>query len=90
MIICHPVFLFLVLLYILNVSFIYNLLFYVFLEPSVRSELMEQVPHIAVYCQENRDIFMGTIPTYILPMVVRYLNDSNNQVFIINDFCFFL
>ncbi|KAK7114611.1 serine/threonine-protein phosphatase 4 regulatory subunit 1-like [Littorina saxatilis] len=49
-------------------------------EPSVRSELMEQVPHIAVYCQENKHIFVDAMPNYILPMVVRYLNDANNQV----------
>ncbi|BFZ19203.1 hypothetical protein BsWGS_22242 [Bradybaena similaris] len=49
-------------------------------EPSVRSELMEQVPHIAVYCQENRHAFTGAVPQYILPMVVRYLSDSNSQV----------
>ncbi|PVD20606.1 hypothetical protein C0Q70_18762 [Pomacea canaliculata] len=49
-------------------------------EPSVRSELMEQVPHIAVYCQENRTLFPDAVPAYILPMVVRYLNDENNQV----------
>ena len=51
-----------------------------FAEPSVRSELMEQVPHIAVYCQENKVLFSDAMPTYILPMVVRYLNDANNQV----------
>ncbi|KAL8581161.1 hypothetical protein ACOMHN_033608 [Nucella lapillus] len=49
-------------------------------EPSVRSELMEQVPHIAVYCQENKILFNDAMPTYILPMVVRYMNDANNQV----------
>ncbi|KAK7505661.1 hypothetical protein BaRGS_00002932, partial [Batillaria attramentaria] len=49
-------------------------------DPSVRSELMEQVPHIAVYCQENKGLFSDAMPNYILPMVVRYLNDANNQV----------
>lgn len=53
---------------------------YGFAEPSVRSELMEQVPHIAVYCQENKVLFGDAMPAYILPMVVRYLNDANNQV----------
>lgn len=54
--------------------------FWFFSEPTVRSELMEQVPHIAVYCQENIETFENAVPTYILPMVVRYLNDGNNQV----------
>ncbi|KAL3859973.1 hypothetical protein ACJMK2_010151 [Sinanodonta woodiana] len=49
-------------------------------DPIVRSELMEQVPHIAVYCQEHHDIFQNAVPMYVLPMVVRFLNDSNNQV----------
>ena len=51
-------------------------------EPSVRSELMEQVPHVAVYCQENKDAFLDAVPQYILPMVVRYQNDANSQVII--------
>lgn len=41
---------------------------------------MEQVPHMAVYCQENKQLFADAMPNYILPMVVRYLNDANNQV----------
>ena len=55
--------------------------FYHFIsDPIVRSELMEQIPHIAVYCHDNIDIFQNAIPMYILPMVVRYLDDANNQV----------
>ncbi|XP_061166602.1 serine/threonine-protein phosphatase 4 regulatory subunit 1-like isoform X2 [Saccostrea echinata] len=49
-------------------------------DPIVRSELMEQVPHLAVYCQDNSDIYDRSISSYLLPMVVRYLNDQNNQV----------
>ncbi|XP_074644442.1 serine/threonine-protein phosphatase 4 regulatory subunit 1-like [Tubulanus polymorphus] len=49
-------------------------------DASVRSELMEQVPHIAKYCQENRQIFADAIPSYLLPLVVKYLTDTNNQV----------
>lgn len=49
-------------------------------EATVRSELMEQVPHVAMYCLEKRHIFQDSVPTYLLPMVVKYLNDMNNQV----------
>ncbi|ESO91001.1 hypothetical protein LOTGIDRAFT_122480 [Lottia gigantea] len=49
-------------------------------ESSVRSELMEQVPHITAYCKENSDLFQTAVTTFILPMVVKYLNDCNNQV----------
>ena len=62
-----------------NISFI-QLVPFCLAEPSVRSDLMEQVPHIAVYCQENKQLFVDAMPNYILPMVVRYLNDANNQV----------
>jgi len=50
-------------------------------EPSVRAELMEQVPHIAMYCQEMPSSNAGdTVPVYLLPLVVRFLTDTNNQV----------
>ena len=53
------------------------------IDPIVRSELMEQVPHLAVYCQDNTDLYEDAVPKYILPMVVRYLNDPNNQVSVV-------
>ena len=67
-------------------------------EPSVRAELMEQVeellvrlelfmemfqvPHIAMFCQEQESpsILIGIVPVHLLPLVVRFLTDSNNQV----------
>ncbi|KAL4234722.1 Serine/threonine-protein phosphatase 4 regulatory subunit 1 [Mactra antiquata] len=50
------------------------------LDPIVRSELMEQIAYISVYVHERVEIFHNAISSYILPMVVRYLDDSNNQV----------
>merc|ERR1740128_1564162 len=49
-------------------------------EPSVRAELMEQVPHIAMFCQEVGGREGDTVPLHLLPLVVRFLTDSNNQV----------
>ncbi|XP_036410351.1 serine/threonine-protein phosphatase 4 regulatory subunit 1 isoform X1 [Megalops cyprinoides] len=49
-------------------------------EPTVRAELMEQVPHIAIFCQENRPSIPFAFSKYLLPIVVRYLADQNNQV----------
>lgn len=51
-------------------------------EPSVRAELMEQVPHVAMYCHEEKDEhqWMHLVPSFLLPLVVRYLTDANNQV----------
>lgn len=50
------------------------------IEPTVRAELMEQVPHIAMFCQENRPSIPYAFSKYLLPIVVRYLADQNNQV----------
>ena len=51
-------------------------------EPSVRAELMEQVPHIAMFCQEqeSQTSLIGVVPTHLLPLVVKFLTDTNSQV----------
>ncbi|XP_012930723.2 serine/threonine-protein phosphatase 4 regulatory subunit 1 [Heterocephalus glaber] len=49
-------------------------------EPTVRAELMEQVPHLALFCQESRPTIPCAFSKYLLPVVVRYLADQNNQV----------
>ena len=41
---------------------------------------MEQVPHIAMYCQEFKSRLFHVVPQYLLPMVVKFLTDDNNQV----------
>jgi len=53
-------------------------------EPSVRAELMEQVPHIAMYCQELPESLHYVVPLHLLPLVVKFLTDTNNQVRIPN------
>lgn len=52
-------------------------------EPTVRSELMEQVPNIAMFLHESRPNFPAAFSRYLVPIVVRYLTDPNNQVGII-------
>ena len=51
-----------------------------FTEPSVRAELMEQVPHIAMYCQEFKAKLSHVVPESLLPMVVKFLTDFDIQV----------
>jgi serine/threonine-protein phosphatase 4 regulatory subunit 1 len=41
---------------------------------------MEQVPHIAMYCQEYKSQLEHVVPDHLLPMVVKFLTDTNNQV----------
>uniref|UniRef100_A0AAR2JZW6 WW-binding domain-containing protein n=1 Tax=Pygocentrus nattereri TaxID=42514 RepID=A0AAR2JZW6_PYGNA len=48
--------------------------------PTVRAELMEQVPNIAMFLHENRPNFPAAFSRYLVPIVVRYLTDPNNQV----------
>lgn len=49
-------------------------------EPTVRTELMEQVPQITIFLQESRPQFPKAFSEYLLPVLVRYLTDPNNQV----------
>ncbi|XP_062954198.1 serine/threonine-protein phosphatase 4 regulatory subunit 1-like isoform X4 [Cynocephalus volans] len=49
-------------------------------EPTVRTELMEQIPPIAIFLQENRSDFPVVFSEYLIPIVVKYLTDPNNQV----------
>ncbi|XP_044515571.1 serine/threonine-protein phosphatase 4 regulatory subunit 1-like [Gracilinanus agilis] len=49
-------------------------------EPTVRTELMEQIPPIAIFLQESRPNFPLAFSEYLMPIVVRYLTDPNNQV----------
>ncbi|KFR10133.1 Serine/threonine-protein phosphatase 4 regulatory subunit 1, partial [Opisthocomus hoazin] len=49
-------------------------------EPTVRTELMEQIPPIAIFLQESRPKFTAAFFEYLMPIVVRYLTDVNNQV----------
>ena len=48
-------------------------------EPGVRVELMEQVPHVAVYCFEHHAM-VDAISQDILNIVLHFLTDPNNQV----------
>lgn len=56
------------------------LTFFLLLEPTVRTELMEQIPPIAIFLQESRPKFPTAFFEYLVPIVVRYLTDVNNQV----------
>ncbi|XP_020025648.2 serine/threonine-protein phosphatase 4 regulatory subunit 1 isoform X2 [Castor canadensis] len=49
-------------------------------EPTVRTELMEQIPPVASFLRENRSDFPMVLSAYLIPLVVRYLTDPNNQV----------
>ncbi|XP_013373795.1 PREDICTED: serine/threonine-protein phosphatase 4 regulatory subunit 1-like isoform X2 [Chinchilla lanigera] len=49
-------------------------------EPTVRTELLEQIPPIATFLRENRPDFPVVFSEYLIPVVVRDLTDPDNQV----------
>ncbi|CAH2303233.1 serine threonine- phosphatase 4 regulatory subunit 1-like isoform X1 [Pelobates cultripes] len=49
-------------------------------EPTVRTELIEQIPQITIFLQESRPHFPRAFSEYLMPILVRYLTDPNNQV----------
>lgn len=49
------------------------------IEPSVRCELMEQLPSCCMVISDLR-LIGDAIPGFILPVMVKYLTDNNNQV----------
>jgi serine/threonine-protein phosphatase 4 regulatory subunit 1 len=49
-------------------------------EPIVRADLMEQVPQIALFCQENQSFITNAFSKHLLPILIRYLSDQNNVV----------
>lgn len=49
-------------------------------EPTVRSDLVERFSHVEIHCQENRNSFPNVVATYILPLVMKYLGDNDNQI----------
>lgn len=68
---------------VLDLNFVFTdvvLTLFLLLEPTVRTELMEQIPPIAIFLQESRPKFPTAFFEYLMPIVVRYLTDVNNQV----------
>ena len=62
--------------------FLYNSLspFFIAAEPTVRAELLEQIPPVAIFLQENRSDFPVVLSERLAPIVVRCLTDPDNQV----------
>ncbi|XP_021110819.1 serine/threonine-protein phosphatase 4 regulatory subunit 1-like isoform X3 [Heterocephalus glaber] len=49
-------------------------------EPTVRTELLEQIPAIGIFLRENRPDFPVVFSEYLIPVVVKGLTDPDNQV----------
>nr|CAD7392214.1 unnamed protein product [Timema cristinae] len=49
-------------------------------EPAVRCELIEQLPNIAMLCHEDKDRLHHLVADNLLPLVLKFLGDTDNQV----------
>ncbi|XP_051161724.1 serine/threonine-protein phosphatase 4 regulatory subunit 1-like isoform X2 [Leptopilina boulardi] len=49
-------------------------------EPSIRLDLVEQLPHVAIICQETPQLFGDALSCYIIGIILKYLRDLDNQV----------
>ncbi|XP_051000810.1 serine/threonine-protein phosphatase 4 regulatory subunit 1-like [Acomys russatus] len=49
-------------------------------EPTVRMELMEQIPPVVAVLQEGRLHVPALVSQYFMPVIARYLEDPDNQV----------
>ncbi|XP_018346239.1 PREDICTED: serine/threonine-protein phosphatase 4 regulatory subunit 1-like isoform X3 [Trachymyrmex septentrionalis] len=46
----------------------------------VRLDLVEQIPNVAIICHEAPHLFGHVVRNYLLDIVMKYLNDQDNQV----------
>ncbi|XP_043461368.1 serine/threonine-protein phosphatase 4 regulatory subunit 1-like isoform X3 [Leptopilina heterotoma] len=49
-------------------------------EPSIRLDLVEQLPHVAIICHETPHLFGDALSCYIIEIILKYLRDTDNQV----------
>jgi len=52
---------------------------FLFADALVRSDLVEQIPNVAIICHEAPHLFGHVIRNYLLDIVMKYLNDQDNQ-----------
>ncbi|XP_072751644.1 serine/threonine-protein phosphatase 4 regulatory subunit 1 isoform X5 [Anoplolepis gracilipes] len=46
----------------------------------VRSDLVEQIPNVAIICLEAPDLFGDVLRNHLLGIIIKYLSDPDNQV----------
>ncbi|XP_036041636.1 serine/threonine-protein phosphatase 4 regulatory subunit 1-like isoform X2 [Onychomys torridus] len=56
-------------------------------EPTVRTELMEQIPPIIASLQESRLDFSVEVSQYLVPVIVQYLEDPDKQITTFFELC---
>jgi len=52
---------------------------FLFADALVRLDLVEQIPNVAIICHEAPHLFGHVVRNYLLDIVMKYLNDQDNQ-----------
>jgi len=52
---------------------------FLFTDALVRSDLVEQIPNVAIICHEAPHLFGDVLRNHLLGIVMRYLSDLDNQ-----------
>lgn len=52
---------------------------FLFVDALVRSDLVEQIPNVAIICHEAPHLFGDVLRNYLLGIVMKYLSDLDNQ-----------
>ncbi|XP_076171001.1 serine/threonine-protein phosphatase 4 regulatory subunit 1 isoform X2 [Ptiloglossa arizonensis] len=49
-------------------------------DTQIRSELVEQLPHVAMICQEAPHLFGDVLHDHLLDIIIKFLRDTDSQV----------
>ncbi|PBC26538.1 Serine/threonine-protein phosphatase 4 regulatory subunit [Apis cerana cerana] len=49
-------------------------------DTQVRLDLVEHIPHVATICQESPHLFDNVVHDHLLGIIIKYLQDQDNQV----------
>lgn len=52
---------------------------FLFADSLVRSDLVEQIPNVAIICHEAPHLFGDVLRNHLLGIVMKYLSDLDNQ-----------
>lgn len=54
--------------------------FFLISDTQVRLDLVEHIPHVATICQESPHLFDNVVHDHLLGIIIKYLQDQDNQV----------
>lgn len=61
---------------------------FLILDAQVGLDLMEHIPHVVTICHETPHLFDNIFHNHLLDIIIRYLQDQDNQVNILITFLY--